>query len=337
MHSFSSPYVVFLGDARDALAAKTGIACVQWRRELCVGQIRLPGCGADAGLADVTVADAAARGAKTLILGLVASGGRLEASWTNVIQDALAHGLDVVSGMHDKLADVPELAAAAAKHGRRLFDIRHTSTKFATGTGAKRSGKRLLTVGTDCSCGKMFTTLHVERELKRRGVRCTFRATGQTGILIAGEGVAIDAIVSDFVAGAVEALSPANAPDHWDLIEGQGSLFHPAFAGVTLSLIHGAQPDALILCHEPGRPHVRGLPHAPMPDLRDCIDLNVRVAKLTNPAARMVGVSVNTVRMTESAAFAEIARIERETGLPAVDPTRQGAGRLVDALLEPSR
>ncbi len=337
MHSFSSPYVVFLGAARDALAAKTGIACVQWRRELCVGQIRLPGCGADAGLPDVTVADAAARGAKTLILGLVASGGRLEASWMAVIHEALARGLDVVSGMHDKLADVPELAAAAATHGRRLFDIRHSSTKFATGTGAKRSGKRLLTVGTDCSCGKMFTTLHVERELRRRGVPCTFRATGQTGILIAGEGVAIDAIVSDFVAGAVEALSPANAPEHWDLIEGQGSLFHPAFAGVTLSLIHGAQPDALILCHEPGRPHVRNLPHAPMPDLNDCIDLNVRVAKLTNAAARMIGVSVNTVRMDERDAFATIERIERETGMPAVDPTRQGIGRLVDVLLEAPR
>lgn len=328
---------MFLGDARDALAAKTGIACVQWRRELCVGQIRLPGCGADSGLPDITIAEAAAHGAKTLILGLVASGGRLEASWMNVIQDALAHGLDVVSGMHDKLADVPELAAAAAKHGRRLFDIRHSSTKFATGTGAKRSGKRLLTVGTDCSCGKMFTTLFFERELHKRGIPCTFRATGQTGILIAGEGVAIDAIVSDFVAGAVEALSPANAEDHWDLVEGQGSLFHPAFAGVTLSLIHGAQPDAMVLCHEPGRPHVRGLPHAPMPDLRECIDLNVRVAKLTNPAARMIGVSVNTVRMDERAARAEIERIERETGLPAVDPSRQGVARLVDAMLGANR
>ncbi|MCC7168806.1 MAG: DUF1611 domain-containing protein [Planctomycetes bacterium] len=333
MHSFSSPYVVFLGDARDALAAKTGVACVQWRRELCVGQVRLPGCNADTGLPDVTIADAAARGAKTLILGLVASGGRLEASWMNVIQDALAHGLDVVSGMHDKLADVPELAAAAAKHRRRLFDIRHSPTKFATGTGAMRSGKRLLTVGTDCSCGKMFTTLFFERELRARGVPCSFRATGQTGILIAGEGVAIDAIVSDFVAGAVEALSPANAADHWDLIEGQGSLFHPAFAGVTLSLIHGAQPDVMVLCHEPGRPHVRGLSHAPMPDLRECIDLNVRVAKLTNPAARMIGVSVNTVRMDERAALTEIERIERETGLPAVDPSRHGVARVVDAML----
>ncbi len=160
------------------------------------------------------------------------------------------------AGLHNKLADVPELKALADRLGRSLFDVRHPTQHYPVASGRKRSGKRLLPVGTDCSCGKMYTALAIEKR-SRRGGKATFRATGQTGILISGSGVSIDAVVSDFVSGAVETLSPDNDADHWDIIEGQGSLFHPSFAGVTTGLIHGAQPDALVLCHEPTRTYAR--------------------------------------------------------------------------------
>jgi uncharacterized NAD-dependent epimerase/dehydratase family protein len=163
-------------------------------------------------------------------------------------------------------------------------------------------------------------------------VKATFRATGQTGIMIAGEGVAIDAVVADFISGAVEWLAPANEPDHWDVIEGQGSLFHPAFAGVSLGLLHGAQPDALVLCHEPTRTHMRGLPHQPLPGLRECLDLNLRCGTLTNPEVRAVGVSVNTASLDDAERARCLAAVEDELGLPAVDPIKTGVARIVDAL-----
>ena len=157
-----------------------------------------------------------------------------------------------------KLGDNAEIAAAAAKHGRKLFDVRHSAERFATGKGAKRPGKRLLTVGTDCSVGKKYTALALERAMRARGLNADFRATGQTGVFISGRGVSVDAVVADFIAGAAEWLTPANDPGHWDVVEGQGSLFHPSFAGVTLGLLHGAQPDAFVVCHEPTRtPHAR--------------------------------------------------------------------------------
>src|SRR5205085_1064185 len=207
---------------------------------------------------------------------------------------ALELGMDLAAGLHHRLADIPVLRDAASRYGRQIADVRHPTREFAVGNGIKRPGKRLLTVGTDCSVGKMFTSLALEKEMRRRKMKADFRATGQTGIFIAGAGVSIDAVISDFVSGAVEYLSPANDADHWDLVEGQGSLFHASYAGVTLGLIHGAQPDALVVCHEHGRAHMRGLPNYRLPDLKLCIDRNLEAAQLTNPAARCVGVSVNT-------------------------------------------
>jgi uncharacterized NAD-dependent epimerase/dehydratase family protein len=200
------------------------------------------------------------------------------------------------------------------------------------GDGEKRPGKRLLTVGTDCSCGKMYTSLALEKEMRARGMKVDFRATGQSGILIAGEGVSVDAVVADFISGAVEWLAPANDPDHWDLIEGQGSLFHASYAGVSLGLLHGAQPDALVLCHEPTRSHMRGLPGYALPSLEDCIETNLAAARLTNPAVEFVGVSVNTSQMAEGEAKPLLARIEDELGLPAVDAFKDGVGPIVDRL-----
>ena len=190
-----------------------------------------------------------------------------------------------------------------------------------------------MTVGTDCSIGKMFTALALEKEMRGRGLKAEFRATGQTGIFIAGDGVSIDAVVSDFVSGAVEWLCPAGDPDHWDLIEGQGSLFHASYAGVTLALIHGAQPDGLVMCHEPTRRHMRGLPHTPLPDLKLCIERNIEAAQLTNPAVRCVGVSVNTAALDAAAARDYLRRTEDRVGLPTIDPVRTGVGAIVDRLL----
>ncbi|MFG0318251.1 MAG: DUF1611 domain-containing protein, partial [Planctomycetota bacterium JB042] len=222
------------------------------------------------------------------------------------------------------------IAAAAARHGRRLVDLRHSSWTPAVGTGEKRSGKRLLTVGTDCSVGKLFTALHLTEALRARGADATFRATGQTGILIAGEGIAVDAVPADFLSGAAEALSPAAAPEHWDVIEGQGSLFHPSFSGVSLGLLHGSQPDALVLCHEPTREHLRGLPHKAIPVLSECVAVHLASVRRANPAARLLGLSVNTSALDEAGAREVLADVSEETGLPAVDPARTG----VDPLLE---
>jgi uncharacterized NAD-dependent epimerase/dehydratase family protein len=168
--------------------------------------------------------------------------------------------------------------------------------------------------------------------MRKRGMNADFRATGQTGIFIAGDGVSIDAVVSDFVSGAVEWLAPENDAGHWDLVEGQGSLFHASYAGVTLGLIHGAQPDALVMCHEPTRPHMRGLPHYKLPDLQTCIDVNVAAARLTNPNARCIGLGINTSALDAAAADRYLRDTEQKYGLPAVDPMRTGVGKIVDVL-----
>ncbi len=327
-----APYLLFLGEAADALAAKTSIGVAQWRPEKCVGQLRLPGCKADAGFPDMDVRAAAKAGARTMIVGVVNRGGVISKAWSDVLIGALAAGLDLASGLHNRLSDVPEIAEAARKHGRTLFDVRHPDREFPIATGAKRPGKRVLTVGTDCSIGKMYTSLALEKEMRAQGMKATFRATGQTGILIAGSGWSIDAIVSDFVAGAVEVLAPANAPDHWDVVEGQGSLFHASYAGVTLALIHGAQPDALVMCHEPGRAHMRGLPHYRLPKIEDCIAANVAHARLTNPKAKCIGVSLNTSKMTAKAAARAIGALADRLGMPVCDPSRTGVAALAKKL-----
>lgn len=326
------PYLLFLGDVGDQLAAKTAYGILHWRRDSCLGQLRLPGCKADLGIEELGVREAAARGARTMVVAVANSGGVLAEHWVPTVVEAIEMGLDVASGLHQRLADFPAIAEAARRHGRELFDVRHPTRQFRTGTGVKRSGKRLLTVGTDCSCGKKYTALAIEREMRGRGMNADFRATGQTGIMIAGEGVAVDAVVADFIAGAVEWLAPDNEPDHWDVIEGQGSLFHPAFAGVSLGLLHGAQPDALVLCHEPTRRHMRGLPQQPLPSLAECLELNLRCARLTNPAVRAVGVSVNTAALEPSEREHCLAAIEAELGLPAVDAVATGTARIVDVL-----
>ena len=326
------PYLLFLGDAPDQLAAKTAQGIAQWRPDWCLGQLRLAGCKADLGLPELTLQRAVAEGARTLIVGVANRGGVINEIWLPTLLEALDRGMDLASGLHRKLADVPALADRARMLGRSLFDVRHPSRDFAVATGARRPGKRLLAVGTDCSIGKMYTTLALEQEMRRRGMKADFRATGQTGIFIAGDGISIDAVVADFISGAVEWLSPANDPDHWDLVEGQGSLFHPSYAGVSLGLLHGAQPDLLVMCHEPGRPHMRGLPHYRLPHLGACVEANLSAARLTNPDVKLLGFSLNTSLLDATAAERALREVENQFGLPVVDPLRTGVAKLVDAI-----
>ncbi len=325
------PYLLFLGDVSDQLAAKTALGIVDWRPEWCPAQWRLQGCGADARLPEMTPREAAEAGVKTMIVGVVNAGGVLPPHWIASIVEALEAGLAVASGLHMRLGSVPEIAAAAERLGRKLHDVRHTAERFATGKGTKRSGLRLLTVGTDCSVGKKYTALALEKGMRARGFSADFKATGQTGVFISGRGVAIDAVVADFISGAVEWISPDAAPGHWDLIEGQGSLFHPSFAGVSLGLLHGAQPDAFVVCHEPTRTRMRGVP-ASLPTIGDVIHLTLACGRLTNPAIRCVGIAINTEHLDEAAARAEIERASTAHGLPATDPMRFGVEPIVDLI-----
>ena len=329
-----TPYLLFLGDAPDALAAKVAQGIKDWRPEFAVGQFRMEGCQADMGLADMTLLEAKAAGAKTQEIKMNNSGGMIKKKKKKVLIAALEEGFDLASGLHNLLTEEEDLVAVAKACGRTLHDVRVPSVEYPIATGVKRTGKRCLAVGTDCSVGKMYTALAMDASMRERGMKSSFRATGQTGILITGDGVPLDAVVADFMAGAVEYISPDNDADHWDLIEGQGSLFHVSYSGVTMALVHGGQPDALILCHEPTREHMRGLPGYDLPTLQALRDTALPLARVANPACEVVGISVNTQHLSEAEALTYLASVEAEMGLPAVDPFRQGAGRLVDALVK---
>jgi len=273
-----------------------------------------------------------AAGIKTVVIGVANRGGHISSEWVEALEGALVAGMDIASGLHNLLSDEGALVAAAQMHGRTLHDVRIPTVAYPIANGKKRSGKRVLAVGTDCSVGKMYTAIAMEREMHARNMKATFRATGQTGILITGGGVPLDAVIADFMAGAVEYLTPNNDEDHWDIIEGQGSLFHASYSGVTMALIHGGQPDALILAHEPTRKHMRGLPDYQLPSLEELRNVSLTMARVVNPDCEVIGVSVNTAKLSEDEANAYLADLESRLGLPCVDPFRQGAGRLVDAL-----
>lgn len=327
-----TPYLLFLGDAPDQLAAKVAQGIKDWRPDNAVGQFRMDGCGADVGLTDMTLAEAKEAGAKTLVIGVANRGGVISQEWKKVLIEAIEMGFDLASGLHNLLRDEHDLVAASQVAGVTLHDVRVPSVQYPIANGKKRSGKRVLAVGTDCSVGKMYTAMALDDAMKAKGLKSTFRATGQTGILITGSGVPLDAVIADFMAGSVEYLTPDNDDDHWDIIEGQGSLFHVSYSGVTMALIHGGQPDALIICHEPTRQHMRGLPDYTPPSMQAVRDMALSLAKVANPDCQVVGVSVNTQHMSEDEANDYLAKVEAEMGLPAVDPFRHGAERLADAL-----
>lgn len=332
VHSIRKPYLLLLGDVDNPRNAKTAFGLRDWTPEACVGQLRFHAQAVDLGLPDMSPEEAVAAGARTLVVGIAPPGGQLPQSWHRTLLEALSAGLDLAAGLHQRLSDLPEIAASAAKHDRKIHDVRHCSASFPVGTGQRRPGKRLLTVGTDCALGKKYTALAIAKAMSARGYAADFRATGQTGILISGQGVAVDAVVADFIAGVAEALSPANSPDHWDIIEGQGSLFHPAYAGVTLGLLHGSQPDALVLCHDPTRQALNGFPHFPVRSLEEVMPGYIAAARLTNPEVRFVGISLNTAALGEAEARAVLEQTQRSTGLPCVDPIRTGVEPIVAQL-----
>jgi uncharacterized NAD-dependent epimerase/dehydratase family protein len=327
------PYLLYLGKAADELAIKTARGLAYWRPEWCVGQHRHPDCRYTLGLTDLGFAEAKAAGAVTMVVGNANAGGIMAPETVTDIVAALDAGLNVTAGLHQKLRDNADIVVAAKRNGRTLFDAREFTRKIPVGDGHKRAGKRVLTVGTDCSVGKMYTTLALERSMRKRGLAADFRATGQTGIFVAGGGIPIDSVVADFISGGAEWLSPAREDGGWDLIEGQGSLFHPSYAGVSLGLLHGSQADALVLCHEAGRKHMRGLPGYPMPGLKLCLETNLAAARLTNPNVKAVGVALNTSNLGASEALTACREISGQLGLPCLDPVSMGVEAIVDNLL----
>ncbi|HET7709464.1 MAG TPA: N-acetyltransferase DgcN [Sphingomicrobium sp.] len=332
------PFLLYLGHSDDPVGVKTSRGMAEFRPEDCVGEFRHDDCPLSLGLPRMTMAEAAAAGARTLVLGIASAGGRFGLDVVDDAAAALKAGMNVAAGMHQRLGHEPRLVALAAERGLQLFDVREPPADLAVGKGYRRAGRRMLTVGTDCSVGKMYTALAISRALRARGVAVDFRATGQTGILIAAAGIAVDAVVADFISGAVERLAPERTDDGWDLIEGQGSLFHPSFAGVSLGLLHGAQPEALVICDEPGRDHMRGIPGRPMPGLAETLERNLEAARLTSPTVRAVGICLNTSKLPTSEARALCARTESQFGLPCTDPLAFGVDSIVDRLLcnEPS-
>ncbi|HEX7114572.1 MAG TPA: DUF1611 domain-containing protein [Steroidobacter sp.] len=329
------PYLLFLGDVGSAPYAKTAFGLRDWAPDRCVGEYALGDVQVTTGLPRLSPEEGYARGARSLVIGVAAIGGVIAPSWLPALQRALEAGLDIVSGMHTRLEEVPSLRETAQRLGRRLINVREPPRGLPVANGRKRSGKRLLTVGTDCALGKKYTALSLTRAFRARGVEADFRATGQTGILIAGRGIPIDAVVADFVAGAAEVLTPDAPAGHWDIVEGQGSIFHPSYSGVSLGLLHGTQPDVIVVCHEAGRRHVVGLENFPLPDLDEAIELHLQLARLTNPSVRCAGVSLNTSALPDAQANELIEAESARLGLPVADPIRGGVPfeRLVDSCL----
>jgi len=331
-----APYLIYLGDVTDEGCCKTGFGMAHWARDRTIGQFRSNEDTASVGLCDMTLEEAVAAGAKSLIIGIADVGGHLAESWHEDLTKAASAGLNIVNGGHQKLAEIPGLAEAAAEAGVKLVEVRNPKINFPVGTGIKRTGRRLLTVGTDCALGKKYTALTIAREMRARGVNAHYRASGQTGIMIAGGGIPIDSVVSDFVSGAAEVLSPEASADHWDIIEGQGSLIHPGYAAVTLGLLHGSQPDEIVLCHDPRHKCIQDSPQVKIPPLPEVIELHLVMGRLTNPEIRCSGISLNTRSMTDKERDSALARVRDETSLIVFDPVATGAGELIDYLAETS-
>ncbi|UZK65950.1 N-acetyltransferase DgcN [Sphingomonas sp. M1-B02] len=331
-----APYLLYLGHSTDFVGIKTSRGLAAFRPQDCVGEFRYDDCPLSVGMPRMSIAEGAAAGAKTLVLGVANSGGMMGQALIDDAAAALEAGMHVASGLHQRLRDDPRLVALARAKGLQLFDVRDPPANLKVGNGYARAGHRLLTVGTDCSVGKMYTTLALVTGLRERGVTADFRATGQTGILIAGAGVPVDAVVADFISGAIEQLAPARDDDGWDLIEGQGSLFHPSFAGVSTGLLHGAQPEAIVMCHDPVRTDMRGIPGRALPGLAECIAMNLQVARLTSPEVRAVGICLNTSAMDPAEARAICLKTQDKIGLPCTDPIAFGVNEILDELLCPA-
>jgi len=320
-----APYLIFNGDIDDESYSKTGRGIVDWCPDRVAGQMRLPGGTIDIGVPELSLAQAVEKGVRSFIIGITPIGGQLPVHWFPVVMEAIEAGIDIVSGLHSRLVDIPEFVVAAKRSGSRLMDIRVPPAGIPVGNGKKRSGKRVLMVGTDCAVGKKYSALALTRALSALGINATFRATGQTGIMIAGTGIAVDAVVADFISGAAEILSPDNDDDHWDVIEGQGSLFNPGYAAVSLGLMHGSQADALVICHQATLTQVLGWPGYSIPSLRECMETNLHMALLTNPEVRIAGLSINTSKLPADERAQYLADLSQEMELPCSDPMVDGS------------
>jgi len=330
--NLKAPYLIFIGDVESEFLAKTGFGLLQWRPELVIGQLRLPKCAIDLGVSELSIQDAVLSGVKSLIIGVAPVGGSIPESWWDVINEAAEFGLDIVSGLHTKLAENTTLSTIAKLSGSNLIDIRNPPSHIGVGTGIKRKGKRMLMVGTDCAVGKKYSALAMERSMIKAGINSTFRATGQTGIMLAGKGIPIDAVIADFVSGAAELISPDNEKDHWDIIEGQGSLFHPGYASVSLGLLHGSQPDAIVVCHDANRKHIAGWQDYALPTIAECICRNIIEGQLTNPEIQCIGVCVNTSKLSATERESYLKNLEDELLIPCVDPLINSCNKIVQHL-----
>jgi uncharacterized NAD-dependent epimerase/dehydratase family protein len=337
----STRYLILAeGFSADAHYGKTARGVLRYRRDDVVAILdstRAPGDTEDGVPVVQTVEDALSFDPTTALVGVAPQGGRFPPAWREILESCIANGLDVENGLHVFLADDPELSELAARHGVGLRDLRRPPHDLSTATGANLDvpATIVLTVGSDCAIGKMTVALELDLEARRRGLESVFVPTGQTGIAIAGWGIAVDAVVADFIAGAAERLVVEGAARGGALlwVEGQGAILHPVYSGVTLGLYHGSAPHLLVLCHEAGRTEIEGVgggPH-PIPPLRELVELYERMALPARPA-RVVAIALNTRLLDEDAARAAIAAAEAETGLPADDPVRFGAGKLLAAL-----
>ncbi len=326
------PYLIFLGDIQDPVYAKTGFGVVQWRKEQCLGQLRLADGCIDLGLPTLGIEEAVASGVRTLIIGTATIGGGVPPAWLEVLSSAIEAGLDVAGGLHTRLNNIDLLVNAAQKSGARLIDVREPPPELSVGTGLKRRGKRLLTVGTDCAVGKKYTALAIEQSLSARGFNATFRASGQTGIMITGSGIPLDAVPCDFLVGAAEQLSPENLEDHWDIIEGQGSIMHPGYCAVSHGLLVGSQPDHFIVCHQAGRTHFSGWPTFQLPSITEVIERTILLGQLSNPRIRCAGLSINTSQLPAEQRENYLQALEQEFHLPCVDPLLTGVDPIINFL-----
>jgi uncharacterized NAD-dependent epimerase/dehydratase family protein len=312
------PYLIFLGDAQDFKQAKTAFGVHEWRPEHCVGQLRLPECKVDLGLANLTSAEAKVVGAKTFVIALSPSAPSLPSAYIDSVADAIISGLNIANPLHDPLPKT--LIDLAFRQGVKIYNFRHRSTTYTKGTGEKRQGLRLLTVGTDCASGKKFTALSICRALENLNIPNTFRSTGQTGFLISGSGINNDTIQADFLSGAAEWLSPNNDAHHWDVVEGQGAVSHPSFAAGAVSLIHGTQPDCLVMCHEPGREQQRGVSMA-LPQINSEIELVNLLTKRTNPCGKVMALSLFTKYVTNKNLVTDLVNTYTGKGYYVFDPS----------------
>ena len=283
-----------------------------------------------------SVEEALGFGPTTALVGVATQGGRFPPAWRELLKSVIAQGLDVENGLHEFLSEDEEMAALAARHGVQLRDLRKPppDLNVPTGENLRLPARVVLTVGSDCAIGKKTVAIELDRAARRRGLASVFVPTGQTGIAIAGWGIAVDAVVADFLAGAAERLVLEGARRGGNLlwVEGQGSLVHPAYSGVTLGLIHGSAPHAYVLCHQAGATEIEGYPGYPLPPLRELIELHERAALRLRPA-RVAAIALNTRGLDEAEARQAIAETEAELGLAADDPVRFGAERLLEAVI----